>query len=97
MKNSLSVYIFTLLVLICGCNSKEKTTQSNTESKPNVVIIYTDDLGYGDVSCYGATKVKTPNIDKLAALGIMFTNGHSSSASCTPSRYSMLTGGYAFR
>ena len=97
MKNSLSVYIFTLLVLICGCNSKEKTTQSNTESKPNVVIIFADDLGYGDVSCYGATNIQTPNIDKLAALGIMFTNGHSSSASCTPSRYSMLTGGYAFR
>lgn len=97
MKNSLSVYIFTVLVLISGCNSKEKTTQSNKESKPNVVIIYTDDLGYGDVSCYGATKIQTPNIDKLAALGIMFTNGHSSSSSCTPSRYSMLTGGYAFR
>lgn len=97
MKNSLSVYIFTLVVLISGCNSKEKTTQSNTESKPNVVIIYADDLGYGDVSCYGATRIQTPNIDKLAALGIMFTNGHSSSTSCTPSRYSMLTGGYAFR
>ena len=62
-----------------------------------MVLIYIDDLGYGDVSCYGATKIQTPNTDRLAATGIRFTNGHSSSASCTPSRFSMLTGGYAFR
>jgi arylsulfatase A-like enzyme len=63
----------------------------------NIVIIYADDLGYGDVSCYGATKIKTPNIDKLASQGLRFTNAHSSSATCTPSRYSMLTGQYAWR
>lgn len=65
--------------------------------KPNVVIIYADDLGYGDVGCYGATKVKTPNIDKLASEGLRFTNAHSPSATCTPSRYAMLTGEYAWR
>jgi arylsulfatase A-like enzyme len=65
--------------------------------KPNVVIIYADDLGYGDVGCYGATKVKTPNIDKLASDGLRFTNAHSPSATCTPSRYAMLTGEYAWR
>jgi arylsulfatase A-like enzyme len=64
---------------------------------PNIVIIYADDLGYGDVSCYGATRIKTPNIDRLAAQGLRFTNAHSSSATCTPSRYSMLTGEYAWR
>ncbi|MHC4754721.1 MAG: sulfatase family protein [Planctomycetota bacterium] len=64
---------------------------------PNIVIIYADDLGYGDVSCYGATKVKTPNIDKLASGGLRFTNAHSPSATCTPSRYAMLTGEYAWR
>jgi len=64
---------------------------------PNIVVIYADDLGYGDVSCYGAIKVKTPNIDRLASEGLRFTNAHSSSATCTPSRYSMLTGEYAWR
>jgi arylsulfatase A-like enzyme len=64
---------------------------------PNIVVIYADDLGYGDVSCYGATKVKTPNIDQLAAQGLRFTNAHSPSATCTPSRYAMLTGEYAWR
>ena len=67
------------------------------KKKPNVVIIYADDLGYGDVSCYGATEVTTPNIDNLAKQGIRFTNAHSPSATCTPSRYAMLTGEYAWR
>ena len=65
--------------------------------KPNVIIVYADDLGYGDLSCYGATKLKTPGIDKLAAKGIRFTRVYSSSATCTPSRYSLMTGTYAFR
>jgi len=64
---------------------------------PNVVLIFVDDLGYGDVGCYGATKVKTPNIDRLAKEGRMFTDAHSVSAVCTPSRYSLLTGEYAWR
>lgn len=67
------------------------------QQKPNVILIYADDLGYGDVSCYGATKIKTPNIDKLAAGGLRFTHAHATSATCTPSRYSMLTGRYAWR
>jgi len=66
-------------------------------TKPNIVLIYTDDLGYGDVGCYGATKVKTPNIDRLAEQGRMFMDAHSASAVCTPSRYSLLTGEYAWR
>ncbi len=65
--------------------------------KPNVVILYADDLGYGDVGCYGATRVPTPNIDRLAKEGLRFTDGHTTSATCTPSRYSMLTGEYAWR
>ncbi len=67
------------------------------QQKPNIVLIYTDDLGYGDLSCYGATKIKTPNIDALAKKGIRFTNAHASSATCTPSRYTLLTGQYAWR
>ncbi|MBB3836258.1 arylsulfatase A-like enzyme [Runella defluvii] len=66
-------------------------------SKPNVIIIYADDLGYGDVSCYGAKKVATPNIDRLAKKGVRFTNAHTTAATCTPSRYSLLTGEYAWR
>lgn len=65
--------------------------------KPNVIIIYADDLGYGDVSCYGATSVKTPNIDRAAREGLRFTNAHCTSATSTPSRYSLLTGEYAWR
>jgi arylsulfatase A-like enzyme len=64
---------------------------------PNVVLIYADDVGYGDLGCYGATGVKTPNLDRLAGAGVRFTNAHASSATCTPSRYSLLTGEYAWR
>jgi arylsulfatase A-like enzyme len=67
------------------------------EQQPNVVVIFADDLGYGDVGCYGATKVQTPNIDKLAAEGRRFTDAHSASAVCTPSRYALLTGEYPHR
>ena len=67
------------------------------ENPPNVVLIFADDLGYGDLGCYGATKLKTPNIDKLAAEGRKFTDAHSASAVCTPSRYGLLTGTYPSR
>ena len=65
--------------------------------KPNIIFILADDLGYGDVGCYGATGVKTPNIDRLAQDGLRFTSAYASSSTCTPSRYSLLTGEYAFR
>jgi arylsulfatase A-like enzyme len=65
--------------------------------RPNIVMIYADDLGYGDIGCQGATKVKTPRIDALAAQALRFTDAHCSSATCTPSRFSLMTGRYAFR
>src|SRR4051794_17173337 len=65
--------------------------------RPNIVLIMADDLGYGDVGCYGATKVATPNIDRLAAQGLRFTDTHAAAATCTPSRYALLTGQYAWR
>lgn len=65
--------------------------------RPNVIVIMADDLGYGDVSAYGATAFKTPNIDRLAAEGRRFTSGYCSASTCTPTRYSFLTGSYAFR
>ena len=73
------------------------TARAESSAPPNVVLIFADDLGYGDLSCYGATKVQTPNIDKLAAEGRRFTDAHSASAVCTPSRYGLLTGEYPFR
>ena len=65
--------------------------------KPNVIVIMADDLGYGDVSCYGAKDFETPNIDLLASEGVRFTSGYCSASTCTPTRYSFLTGTYAFR
>src|SRR6186997_1000108 len=73
------------------------TTGVSAAERPNIVVILADDLGYGDVGCYGATKVKTPSIDRLAAQGLRLTDAHASSATCTPSRYSLLTGEYAWR
>lgn len=70
---------------------------SRSATRPNIVLIYADDVGYGDLSCYGASRVRTPNLDKLAGGGLRLTNAHASSATCTPSRYSMLTGEYAWR
>ncbi len=66
-------------------------------AKPNIIFILADDIGYGDWSCYGATKVKTPNLDRLAAQGRRFTDAHSPSAVCTPTRYAFMTGEYAWR
>lgn len=65
--------------------------------RPNVVIIYGDDVGYGDVGAYGSEKIPTPNIDQLAAGGLIFTDGHCSASTCTPSRFSLLTGIHGFR
>lgn len=70
---------------------------ASAASKPNVIVIMADDLGYGDLSCYGATTFKTPHIDKLAEGGQQFTSGYCSASTCTPTRYSFLTGSYAFR
>ena len=64
---------------------------------PNVVLMVADDLGYNDLSCYGATKIATPRVDSLARDGVRFTDAHSFSAICMPSRYSILSGRYAFR
>ncbi|GAA4407599.1 sulfatase-like hydrolase/transferase [Nibrella viscosa] len=83
-----------LLLTTTGCATKQQT---DTASKPNILIIYADDLGYGDVSAYGQGTLKTPNIDELAASGIRFTNGYATSATCTPSRFALLTGVYPWR
>jgi arylsulfatase A-like enzyme len=77
--------------------ASQQSSAAQTPVKPNIIIIYADDLGYGDISCYGASKVNTPNIDRIAKQGLRFTNAHCTSATSTPSRYSLLTGEYAWR
>jgi len=74
------------------CSRNEETARF-----PNIVIIYADDLGYGDVSSYGAQRVTTPNMDRLAVEGLRFTDAYAAAATCTPSRYALLTGEYAWR
>ncbi len=64
---------------------------------PNIVIILADDLGFGDIGCYGATRLRTPHLDRFSEQGLRFTDAHSSSATCTPSRYALLTGQYPWR
>lgn len=88
-----SLYL-SLLSLCCASATGLSAAES---TPPNVVFIFADDLGYGDLSCYGATKVQTPNIDQLAAEGRKFTDAHSASAVCTPSRYALMTGEYPLR
>ena len=95
MKNNITLIFLFLFVtlLIISCN----TSLNKDEKKPNIIIIYTDDLGYGDVSAYKKGTLKTPNIDKLANEGIRFNYGYASSATCSPSRYALLTGNYPWR
>ncbi|MDC0177911.1 arylsulfatase [Polaribacter sp.] len=82
---------FTVVFILLG------SLKIASQDLPNIVLINADDLGYGDLGCYGATKVKTPNIDRLAEEGRKFTDAHSASAVCTPSRYALLTGQYPIR
>ena len=93
--------LFTLLSsAACVATAADKAPKQTTPEKaktPNVVFIYADDLGYGDLECYGAKNVQTPNVNRLAKSGIRFTNAHATAATSTPSRYSMLTGEYAWR
>jgi arylsulfatase A-like enzyme len=85
------------LILATLCCLSFLQGQAHAAEQPNVVIIFADDLGYGDVSCYGATKIKTPNIDQLAERGVRFTQAYTNGSVCSPSRYGLLTGRYAWR
>lgn len=91
-------FLLFLSILISNCGKPlESTNQDSNNKTPNIIIIYGDDLGFGDVSSYGATELKTPNFDRIANEGIRFTNGYASSATCTPSRFAMLAGEYPWR
>lgn len=93
MKKYFPLFFFIVLPLL-GFAQRN----SAAKSKPNIIIIYTDDQGYGDVGALNPNaKFRTPNIDKIAQEGIIFSDGHSSDGVCTPSRYSLLTGRYSWR
>lgn len=84
-----------LLFLVSACSDQQ--SEQAAPLTPNILLFYVDDLGFGDIGVNGATAVKTPNIDRLAAQGINFTDAHSTAATCTPSRYALLTGEHGFR
>ena len=91
MKNkifNIMVAIFGIMMISC---------QKNNQELPNIIVVYVDDLGYGDLSSYGATHINTPNVDRLAKEGLLFTNAYATASICTPSRYSFLTGKYHWR
>ncbi len=91
-------YICLLISLVSLLSGSQLFAASDKDpGSPNIVLINADDLGYGDLGCYGATKLRTPNIDRLAREGRMFTDAHSASAVCSPSRYALLTGEYPIR
>ena len=91
IRSKICFPVFFFLLIAVSAVAQEKS------SKPNVIFIYVDDLGYGDISYNGATAIKTPSIDALAKKGLNFTNGHCTSATCTPSRYALMTGKYPWR
>ena len=84
-------------LLLCGIARSDVGSTKPQPLKPNIIVIMADDLGYGDISANGATAIQTPNIDRLAADGLRFTSGYCSASTCTPTRFSLLTGTYAFR
>ena len=86
-----------LSLALTSCLAVHAENKNQNTDKPNVIFIYADDLGYGDLECYGAKNVQTPNVNRLASEGIRFINAHATAATSTPSRYSMLTGEYAWR
>ena len=92
-------YVFQLLIVIIvsSCSSKQTNSSKEKNQLPNIVIIYTDDQGYGDLSSYGSMSMKTPNIDELGANGAKLTNFLNASSTCSPSRAALLTGSYPIR
>ena len=94
---ALSLSVCGLAVAARAQSAPPKSLPKLTPQKPNIVLIYADDIGYGDIGAYGAKAIPTPNVDRLARQGLRFTDAHCTASTCTPSRYSLLTGEYAFR
>ncbi len=99
IKERVPIAFSCLSAMIAGIVPAAAQTEETPvdKSRPNVILLIADDLGYGDLQCYGAKNVETPNVNRLASEGIQFTNCHATAATSTPSRYSILTGEYAWR
>ena len=103
MRTRIGAIAATLVLAVCSVPARalkaEETPRGVTTNRPNILIILADDLGYGDVQCYNPQrgKIPTPNMDRLARAGMRFTDAHSSSGVCSPSRYALLTGRYHWR
>jgi arylsulfatase A len=98
MRKVLARIASTGTMLLCALVSLNGLQASRTPARPNVVLIMADDLGYGDVGAFnGGSRVPTPHIDRLAREGVRYTDAHSNSSVCTPTRYGLLTGRYAWR
>ena len=85
------------LLFVSLAGTSALAAAQDADSRPNVILLLADDLGFGDLSCYGATRIATPHTDSVAAAGVRFTDAHAVAATSTPSRYSLLTGEYCFR
>lgn len=97
MKSKILLLVILLAIVFCACNQKnEKALDEMGSSKPNIVLIFTDDLGYGDLGCYGSPNIETPNIDRMASEGMRFTSFYAA-AVCGPSRAQIMTGCYHAR
>lgn len=92
MKEQATLTILCVLSALCG-----SLLASEDHTQPNILLMVADDLGYGDVGCYGATKIQTPNLDRLAAAGVRMTDAHAPAAVCQPTRYAILSGAYFLR
>lgn len=90
------VRVGVVVALVAGA-LPASAAQTQSAVRPNIVIVLADDLGFGDLGCYGATRIKTPHLDRLAAEGMRFTDAHAPAGVCIPSRYGLLTGRYPFR
>ncbi|GJM64288.1 sulfatase family protein [Persicobacter diffluens] len=97
MRSTFYAIFAVVLLFHMGCSPKGPNRKDTEMDKPNIIFIYLDDLGYGDLGAYGATGIPTPHMDALSNGGVRFTQGYATSATCTPSRYGLLTGVYPWR
>ena len=90
--NRSRIFLLIGIITLCFISCKPKNTETGQKGMPNIVFIMADDLGYADIGCYGQEIIQTPNIDKLATEGILFTQHYAGNTVCAPSRCALMTG-----